>query len=84
MMSRLSVKNSMDYVPLTESHELIDIEAAASLYGCQCDRIQNFIVRGMLHPLFDMHEIVELRQEHLRKQVSGNSNQRQKLHCGDN
>ncbi len=83
-MSRLSVKNSKDYVQLTEGHELIDIEAAASLYGCQCNRIQNFIVRGMLHPLLDVHEIVNLRQEHLHKQVSGNSNQRRKLHRGDN
>jgi len=72
-MSRLDGMNSSDHIQLTEGRELIDIKEAASRYGCQCDRTQNFIVRGMLHPFLDVREVEKLRQEHLRKQIDGRS-----------
>lgn len=70
-MYRSDGKNSSDHIQLRESGELIDIKEAANRYGCQCDRIQDFIVRGMLHPFIDVREVEKLRQEHLHKQISG-------------
>jgi hypothetical protein len=61
-----------------EKQELIDIEEAAGCYGCQSDRIKDFIARGVLHPLFDRQEIEELRQKHLHKQINARSSPRQK------
>jgi hypothetical protein len=61
-----------------EKQELIDIEEAAGCYGCQSDRIKDFIARGVLHPFFDRQEIEELRQKHLHKQINARSSPRQK------
>ncbi len=77
-MSRSDGMNSSDHIQLTEGRELIDIKEAASLYGCQNDRIQDFIARGMLHPFLDVREVEKLRQEHLHKQISGRSSLQRK------
>jgi hypothetical protein len=55
--------------------EFIDINEAASLYGCQINRIRNLMTRGMLHPFFDKREIEKLRQKHLYQQINGRLNQ---------
>ena len=78
MVSRLNEVDNGDYIRLTGGQELIDIEEAAACYGCQRDRIQDLIARGMLHPLFDRQEVEELRQKHLYKKVNARSNPRQK------
>jgi hypothetical protein len=58
--------------------ELIDLNEAAIHYGCQVKSIQDFIARGILHPLFDKQEIEKLKQKHLQKQINNRSNPRQK------
>jgi len=77
-MSRSDGMNSSGHIQLRESGELIDIKEAASRYGCQCDRIQDFIARGMLHPFLYVREVEKLRQEHLHKQISGRSSLQRK------
>lgn len=77
-MSRSSRTDSKHDIRSEEKQELIDIEEAAGCYGCQSDRIKDFIARGVLHPLFDRQEIEELRQKHLRKQIDARSSRRQK------
>ena len=72
-MARPDGMNSSGHPQLTEVGKLIDIEEAANRYGCQCNRIQDFIARGKLHPFLDMREVEKLRQEHLHKQISGRS-----------
>ena len=79
-MSHSSGMNSENHIQLTEGRELIDIAEAASLYGCQRDRIQNFIARGMLHPFLDVQEVDGLRQKHLYKQANGRSAPLRKRH----
>ena len=64
--------------PSRGKQELIDIEEAAGCYGCQSDRIQDFIARGVLHPYFSRQEIEELRQRHLHKQMDARSDPRRK------
>ena len=64
--------------PQSGGRELIDLNEAAIYYGCQVKSIQDFIARGILHPLFDKQEIEDLRQKHLQKQISSRSNPRQK------
>ena len=76
-----------------EGRELLDASEAASCYGCQVDRIGDFIARDMLHPtylmfiaygmlllfpLFDKQEVEELRQKHLYKQINGKSKRQRK------
>ena len=77
-MFRSDGKNSSDHIQLRESGELIDIKEAACRYGCQCDRIQDFIARGMLHPFLHVREVEKIRQEHLYKQISSRSNLQRK------
>ncbi len=77
-MSRSDGINSSDHAQLTENGKLIDIKEAANRYGCQSDRIQDFIARGILHPFIDVQEVEKLRQEHLHKQISGRSSLQRK------
>ena len=77
-MSRSDGMNSSAHTQLIEGGELIDIREAASRYGCQSDRIQDFIARGMLHPFLDVREVEELRQEYLHKQIGGRSSLQRK------
>lgn len=77
-MSRSSRMDSKYDTQSEEKQELIDIEEAAGCYGCQSDRIKDFVARGVLHPLFDRQEIEELRQKHLHKQINARSGPGQK------
>jgi hypothetical protein len=77
-MSRSGRMDSKCDTQSEKKQELLDIEEAADCYGCQSDRIRDFIARGVLHPLFDRQEIEELRQKHLHKQINARSSPRQK------
>lgn len=56
---------------------LVSLEEAAVLYGCQVSEIQGFINRSKLNPIHDeqghillrSQEVTELKQKHLCKKI---------------
>jgi len=68
--NRMSRSNRIDTKEESDGQEFIDILEAANYYGCQIDRIRDFIARGMFrHVLVDKQEVEVLRQKHGAKML---------------